>query len=151
MRSLWASRTSRPSGIAKPSQIASVSGVTIASTTTSRRSRGEMRSQKSRALSVIVDMATSHALRGDRQAKLLGAVLAGVGVAALDFFEALDLLELGDQQIDLFRRLRRAFEIDLLIVDIELVDIDRHLVLGRDVRVDLDQHVVRGHLRQRRD
>src|SRR4051812_17770137 len=105
MRWLRCSMASRPSWIAKPSQIASVIGVMIASTTTIRRSRGEIRSQKSRALSVIADMAPSHALRGNRQAELLGAVLAGVCVAALDFFEALDLAELLNEQVDLLGRL----------------------------------------------
>src|SRR5258707_131067 len=101
--SLRASIVTRPSWIARPSQIASVIGAAMAAMMTRRRSRGEMRSQKSRALSVTVDIATSHALRRvDGQLELLHAVVAGLGRTATDFLvEALDLLELAHEQVDL--------------------------------------------------
>src|SRR3978361_1648022 len=135
----------------RPSHKASVIGATIAPITTSLRSRGEMRSQKSRALSRMVDIATSHALRVNGEMELLHAVLAGLEVALRDLFvEAIDLLELADEQIDLLGRLRLTAELDLLRVDIELVDIERDLVLRWNLRVDLEQEVVRAHLGHRR-
>src|SRR5882672_8980142 len=83
--SLRASIAPSPSWIARPSQIAIVIGAAIAAITTSRRSRGEMRSQKSRALSLAVDIATSHALRIDGEREFLLAVITGVGRAAIYF------------------------------------------------------------------
>src|SRR4051812_5358176 len=97
--SLRPSIADRPSWIDIPSQIASVIGTANAAITTSRRSRGEIRSQKSRALSESVDIVTSHAWRGDRQAELLDALGGGVGRTTRDVLEAWDLLELGDQQV----------------------------------------------------
>ena len=65
------SRVEAVAGSRAPSHSASVIGTAIAAITTSRRSRGEIRSQKSRALSVIAHMATSHALRVDGELELL--------------------------------------------------------------------------------
>src|SRR5262249_49944515 len=138
-----------PSWIASPSHTASVSGAAIAAMMTSRRSRGEIRSQKSRARSVIVDIATSHALRIDGEPELLDAVVAGLRRAAVDFLEASDLLELADEKVDLLGRFRGTRQLDLLGVDLELVDIEGDLVLRGNVSVDLDEHVIRGHLRHR--
>src|SRR4051812_171378 len=96
---LRASMASRPSWIANPSQSASVIGKTIAQITTSLRSRGEIRSQKSRVLSLMVDIVSlrslgSLALRSDRELELADAVFAALGRAAVDLFvEAFDLLE----------------------------------------------------------
>src|SRR5689334_4698602 len=92
----------RPSPIARPSQITRVSGATTAASRTSARSRGEIRSQKSRARSETADIATSHAWGRDRDLELLDAVGQRVGWSARQVvLEALDLLELGDQEVDL--------------------------------------------------
>src|SRR5688572_21322519 len=146
--SLRSSIATSPSRIDSASQTAAAIGTPIDSTTMSMRSRGEIRSQKSRARSVIA-MATSHALRRNGELELLERSVV-LGRSARDVLEALDLLERGDQRVDLLARLHGPRHLDLLIADVELVDVERDLVLRGDLARDLEEDVVRRHLRQRR-
>src|SRR5262245_35663025 len=100
IRSLRVSIAVRPSLIEKPSQIATVIGAASPASTTSLRSRGEMRSQKSLARSVTADMATSHALCDDGELELL-AVLDVRARASRDLLEARDALERVLQEVEL--------------------------------------------------
>src|ERR1700733_6247116 len=149
--SLRTAIASRPSWIAKPSHSARVSGGATTNSTTRPRSRGEIRSQKSRARSVNADMvASSHALGNDVEVEPLRrrarAGILVIDVAARDFLEAVDLLERFLDRVDLPEGLREALDVDLLVVDVELLDVDGHLVPRRHVVGDLEQDVVRGQL-----
>src|SRR6185436_5815467 len=149
MSRLRSSRSLSPSLIEKPSHSASTTGAATTSNTTSVRSRGEMRSQNSRTRSATA-MTTSHALSDDVELELLDPVLLGRGRPAVDLLEALDRLQLALQQIELLRSLDGALEVDLLIGDVDPVDVERDLLLGRRLARDLEQDVVGRHLRQRR-
>src|ERR1043166_1552646 len=88
-------------------------------------------------------LASSHALRGDRELEPLDAVGQRVGRSARDVvLEAIDLLDLGDQEVDLLGGLRGSADIDLLIVDRHALDIEGDLVLARDARADIEQEEI---------
>src|SRR5262245_44572230 len=122
------------------------------STSTRLRSRGALLSHHSFALSRALAMAVLHAGGLDGDGELAVVFAAGLALRAGEIGEALRLLERALEGLDSGQRVlgrgrsRHRLDGDLPLLDVDVLDVDLDLFLGRQPGVERQQQIPGGHL-----